>query len=216
MKKAIVLLVEKDRALVAEATGALRKAGFEVVEAADTIDGLKKIYEINPDVVIASTDLPPVSGEDACLRIRQASYLPLIALGSQDDVVEALELGADAYIVKPPSGREVVARVHSLLRRKHSNNRPGEGGRPSIESYLPGEMDRPGGLSPTEHRLGCCLVSNEGRLLGYKRLITEVWGGKEVSRDTLHYYIRQLRRKLDNFDIFGARGIGYGFSGGVK
>jgi len=118
MKRALVLVVEKDEALAAEVAGGLREAGYEVVEAADTADGLKKIYEMNPDVIIASTDLPPVKGEDACLRIRQASYLPIIILGGQDDLAETLELGADAYIVKPPNRRELVARVNSLLRRK--------------------------------------------------------------------------------------------------
>jgi DNA-binding response OmpR family regulator len=214
MKKAVVLVVEKDWALVAVAAGALREAGYEVVEAADAADGLKKIYEVNPDVIIASTDLPPVNGEDACLRIRQASYLPIIILGSQEELVETLELGADAYIVKPPSGREVVARVHSLLRRRGNDDPPEGGARLRIERYLPGEGDGPEGLSPTECRLGSCLLSNEGKLLGYPQLITEVWGGKEVSVDTLHFYIRRLRRKLANFNIFGVRGVGYGFLGG--
>jgi two-component system response regulator ArlR len=216
VKKVLVLVAEKDRALVTEATRALRQAGFEVVETADTADGLKKIYEINPDVIIASTDLPPINGEDACQRIRQASYLPLIALGSQDDVAEALELGADAYIVKPTNGREVVARVHSLLRRRESDDPPGGCVRPGIERVLPGESEGRKGLSATECRLGSCLLSNEGRLLGYPQLITEVWGGKEVSVDTLHFYIRRLRRKLSKFYIFGVRGTGYGFSGGDK
>jgi DNA-binding response OmpR family regulator len=213
MKKAVVLVVEKDRSLSAGAVGALREAGYEVVEADDAADGLKKIYEIHPDVVIASSDLPLVNGEDACLRLRQASYLPLIAIGSRDEVVEMLEIGVDACIIRPPSGREVVARVHSLLRRQGKNDPPGGGGRPGIESYLPGEEDSKG-LSPTECRLSSCLFSNEGRLLGYPQLITGVWGAKKVSVDTLHFYIRRLRRKLANFKIFGVRGVGYGFSGG--
>ena len=214
MEKVIVLVVEKDRALVAEAVEALREAGYEVVEATDAADGLKKIYELNPDIIIASTDLPPVNGEDACMRIRQASYLPIVILGSQEELVKTLEQGADAYIVKPASGREVVARVHSLLRRKESDDPPEGGAGLRIEHYLSGEKDGPEGLSPTECRLSACLLSNEGRLLGYPQLITEVWGGKEVSVDTLHFYIRSLRRKLANFNIFNMRGVGYGLSGG--
>jgi DNA-binding response OmpR family regulator len=216
MKKAVVLVVEKDRSLVAEAVEALREAGYEVVEAADAADGLKKLYVTNPDVVIASTDLPPVNGEDACQRLRQASYLPLIAIGSREEVVEMLELGVDACVIKPPSGREVVARVDSLLRRRGNVDTPEGSGRSDIKDYLPGETDEPGGLSPTECHLGYCLLSNEGRLLEYPRLITEVWGHKRVSRDTLHFYIRRLRRKLADFNIFNVRGIGYGISGGSK
>lgn len=212
MKKALVLVVEKDRALAAEAAAALREAGYEVAEAADGADGLKKIYETNPDVIIASTDLPPVDGADACECIRQASYLPFIVLGSREEVARLLELGADAGIVNPPSGREMVARVHALLKRKGNG---GSGGGRGIETYLQADADA-GGLSPTERRLGRCLLTNEGRLLGYPQLIREVWGGKKVSVDTLHCYIRRLRRKLANFKIAGVRGIGYGFSGGSR
>jgi DNA-binding response OmpR family regulator len=215
MKKAVVLVVEKDRSSSAEAVEALRDAGYEVVEAAGAAAGLKMIYEMRPDVVIASTDLPPLNGEDACLRLRQASYLPLIAIGSREEVVEMLELGADACIIRPPSGREVVARVHSLLGRQEKNDPPGGGGRPGIDKYLPGGGNSEG-LSPTECRLGKCLLSNQGRLLDYQQLITGVWGEKDISLDNLHYYVRRLRRKLAGFRIFGVRGVGYGCLGGSK
>lgn len=206
-------MVDKYGALVAAAAGALREAGFEVAVAADAADGLKKIYQIRPDVVITSTDLPPVNGEDACQRLRQASYLPLIAIGSREQVVEMLELGMDACMVWPPSGREVVARVQALLRRRGSDDPPESMAGPGIERYLPGRGNGTNGLTPTECRLGSCLLSHEGRLLDYPQLITEVWGGKEVSRATLHFYIRRLRRKLADFNIFGVRGVGYGFFG---
>jgi DNA-binding response OmpR family regulator len=124
VKKAVVLVVEKDRSSSAVAVEALREAGYEVVEAAGAAAGLKMIYEIQPDVVIASTDLPPVNGEDACLRLRQASYLPLIAIGRKQEVVEMLEMGVDACIISPPSGREVVARVNSLLGRQEKDDPP--------------------------------------------------------------------------------------------
>jgi two-component system response regulator ArlR len=208
MKKAVVLVVEKDRSSSLEAVEALRDAGYEVVEAASAADGLKMIYKVRPDVVIASTDLPPVDGEDACLRLRQASYLPLIAIGSRDEVVEMLELGVDACIISPPSGREVVARVNSLLKRKEDDDPPGGAG-PDEERYRRAEANTEG-LSPTECRLSRCLLSHQGSLLDYPQLITEVWGGKNVSLDTLHFYIRRLRRKLSGFKIFSVRGVGYG------
>ena len=211
MKKAVVLVVEKDSSLSAMAARALAEAGFDVVEAANAADGLKKIFEMRPDVVIASTDLPPVNGENACLRLRQASYLPLIAIGSRDEVVEMLELGADACIIKPPSNREVVARVHLLLNRQR-NDHLGGGGGTRIENYPPAGDDSEG-LSPTEFRLSSCLLLNEGRLLDYPRLISAVWGEKMVSVDTLHFYIRRLRRKLAWFNVFGVRGVGYGLIG---
>jgi DNA-binding response OmpR family regulator len=125
MQKAVVLVVEKDRASSAVAVEALREAGYEVVEADGAAASLRMIYELHPDVVIASTDLPPVDGEDACLRLRQASYLPLIAIGSREEVVEMLEMGVDTGIVSPPSGREVVARVNALLGRPGGTDPPG-------------------------------------------------------------------------------------------
>jgi DNA-binding response OmpR family regulator len=212
VKKAVVLVVEKDRSSSAVAVEALREAGYEVVEAEGAAAGLRMIYETQPDVVIASTDLPPVNGEDACLRLRQASYLPLIAIGGREEVVEMLELGVDACIISPPSGREVVARVNSLLGRRENDEPPGGDAGPGIERNFAGGKDT-AGLSPTEFRLGSCLASHEGRLLGYPQLISEVWGGKNVSLDTLHFYIRRLRRKLSGLRIFGMRGVGYGLAG---
>jgi DNA-binding response OmpR family regulator len=214
MKKVLVLVVEKDRAFMTVVAGALRGAGFDVAVTANTADGLNKIYQIKPDVVIASTDLPPVNGEDACQRIRQASYLPLLVLGGREELVETLELGADAFIVKPASGEEVVARVNSLIRRIGNGGPPEGGARLRMRHYLPGETVGPDRLTPTECRLSTCLLFNEGKLLGYPELIARVWGSKEVSVDTLHYYIRRLRRKLADFNIFCVRGVGYGLSAG--
>lgn len=215
MKKAVVLVVEKDRSSSLAAVEALREAGYEVIEADGAAAGLKTIYEVHPDVVIASADLPDVHGEDAFLRLRQASYLPMIAIGSREEVVEMLELGIDACIISPPSGREVVARVQSLLSRQGKDDPPGGGASPGIENFLPGGGD-PGGLSPTEFRLSSCLLANRGRLLSYPLLITGVWGGKSVSLDTLHCYIRRLRRKLFGLNIFGVRGVGYGCLAGSR
>ena len=82
-----------------------------------------------------------------------------------------------------------------------------------IENHLDNGGDGSNGLTPTEFRLASCLILNKGRLLEYPRLITEVWGGKEISRYTIHLYIRRLRSKLANFNIFGVRGVGYCFSG---
>jgi len=154
-----------------------------------------------------------VNGEDPYLRIRQASYLPIIVLGSQEEAAEMLELGADAYIPKPPSLSELVARVRALLRRKPRYDLPGDNPKPEIENRLPKGGNGLNGLTPTEFRLASCLILNKGRLLGYPRLISEVWGGKEVSLDNLHFYIRRLRSKLGNIGVFGLRGIGYCFSG---
>jgi DNA-binding response OmpR family regulator len=127
MKKAVILIVEKDRTSSQEAVEALREAGFEVVEADGAAAGLRTIYETRPDLIIAGYDLPAVNGEDAFLRLRQASVLPMIAIGRREEVVEMLEMGMDACIVSPPSGREVVARVQAMLARPEKNNPSGNG-----------------------------------------------------------------------------------------
>jgi len=126
--------------------------------------------------------------------------------------VEILELGADAYMTKPPSLSELVARVHALLRRKPRCHPPGDNPGPDIENHLSDGGNDSDGLTPTEYRLASCLILNKGRLLGYSQLISEVWGGKEVSLNTLHFYMRRLRRKLGNGGIFMLRGVGYSFS----
>ena len=207
-----ILVIEKDEALAVEAAAALEEAGYKVVTAADARDGLKKLYEAYPDLIIVAMELPMVNGEDSYLRIRQACYLPIIVLGSEEETAEMLELGADAYMTKPPSLSELVARVRSLLRRKPRYHPPGDNPRLEIEKSLPDGGNDSNGLTPTEYRLASCLILNKGRVLSYAQLISEVWGGKEVSLDTLHFYMRRLRQKLTNGGIFMLRGVGYGFS----
>ena len=206
IKAGRILVIEKDEALALEVAAALEQSGYEVARAADALNGLKKLYEAHPDLVILARELPMVNREDPCLRIRQASYLPIIVLGSEEEAAETLELGADAYMTKPPSLIELVARVHSLLRRKPRYDPPGDNPKLEIENHLPKGGNGSNGLTPTEFRLASCLTLNEGILLGYPRLIDEVWRGKEMSLDTLHFYIRRLRSKLANDMISGLRG----------
>jgi DNA-binding response OmpR family regulator len=197
---------------------ALERAGYEVIRAQDALEGLRKLYESYPDVIIMDRGLPEVFGEDACIRVRQASYLPLIVLGGCDDAAESLEMGADAFMEKPPSLRELVARVRNLLNRKPKFDDRNEGPGMNIDTLKsnPSSQDDSGlgYLTATEFRLASCLVLNKSKLLDYSRLIREVWGGKKVTRDTLHYYVRRLRKKLQAFfcnpiKIINCRGVGY-------
>ena len=213
IKRKRILVVEKNKALAAKVVAALEEAGYRVVMASDVLEGLKKLYERYPDLIVVSRESPIVNEEDPYLQIRQASYMPIIVLGSKEEVAETLELGADAYMTKPPDLDELVARVNSLLRRKQKSNLPGGSPEPEIKNYLNKEGDNSNGLTPTEFRLASCLALNEGRLLDYRHLISEVWGGREVSRDTLHFHMRSLKTKLADVGIFQMRGIGYCLSG---
>ena len=212
IKPAHILLIEKDEALAVKIAAALEEAGHKVVRASDALDGLKKLYEAYPDLVIMARELPMLDGEEPCLRIRQASYLPIIVLGSEEEAAEMLEIGADAYMMKPPNLGELTARVHSLLRRKPKDDPPGGNPMPHIKNCSTKEGKGSSKLTPTEFRLISCLILNKGRLLGYRQLVAEVWGGKAVSTDTLHFYMRRLRQKLANGGIIMLRGVGYCFS----
>jgi len=157
-----------------------------------------------------------VDGEDPCLRIRQACYLPIIVLGNREEAAEMLEFVADAYMAKPLSLSELVARVHALLRRKPKRDPLRSNPKLEIDNRLDNGGDGSNGLTHTEFRLASCLVINRGRLLDYPRLISEVWGRKEISRGTLHFYMRRLRQKLQGYipcHIVNCRGVGYRLEG---
>jgi len=118
MKPPRILIIENNEAAAGRLVSFLEDAGFDVVMAADATLGMAMLYETHPDLVVMAGSLPVINGEDPCLRIRQASYLPIIVLGGIYDAVEALELGADAYLDEPPGREELVARVNALLRRR--------------------------------------------------------------------------------------------------
>jgi len=122
MKPPRILVIENDEVTAGRMVSFLEEAGYDVVRAADAAVGLAMLYETHPDLVVMAGSLPVINGEDPCLRIRQASYLPIIVLGGVYDAVEALELGADAYMNKPPGREELVARVKALLRRRPADS----------------------------------------------------------------------------------------------
>jgi DNA-binding response OmpR family regulator len=199
-------------------SGALEVSGYEVTARHSAYEGLKKLYEVRPDLVVIDKNVLLGNQGNSYLRIREEVYVPLIAVGSgdKDRSVEILEMGVDAYMGEPLSLRELVARVHAILRRKNYYRK--RRGNPSdssehLDSLLDSARDF---LTRTEFRLFSCLVMNTDRVLPYTRLIADVWGRK-ATRDTLHQYIRRLKQKL-NIDSVGPyrllnyRGEGYCFS----
>ena len=177
--------------------------------AGDALNGLKSTYELCPDLIIMDRNLPIVNSEEPCSRLRQVAYRPIIVIGGQIDRSEILELGADAYMEKPLDVKELIVRIKSLLRRSGRDDPP-SGRTCSGKQRLPKQTNSmPKGLTPTEFRLASCLMLNKGRLLDYVHLISEVWGGKKVTTDTLHFYIRRLQQKLVNCSISMLRGVGY-------
>ena len=118
MKAPRVLVIEKNDVLRAKVVKALEKAGYTVEAAPHVLDGLRKLDEATPDLVIVGGDLPTVEGAEVCARFRQICYLPIIVLGTEDRTVETLQSGADAYMSVPLAVDELVARVHAMLRRR--------------------------------------------------------------------------------------------------
>jgi two-component system KDP operon response regulator KdpE len=204
----------------------LREAGFEVVQAGSVAEALERAPLHPLDAAIVDLVLPDGDGVEVCQGLREWSEMPILllsAVGDEDQKVRALEAGADDYVTKPFSPRELVARVHAVLRRT-----PAAADEPLVSigglevDLARREVRRDGDdvhLSPIEFDLLRVLVRNRGRLLTHRVLLTEVWGhsyGEDVA--TLRTSIGRLRRKIEPAEGDGPRlirtdlGVGYRFS----
>jgi len=205
----------------------LEHDGFQVTEAASGTDALNVMRDTLPDLILLDVMMPDLDGFETLQLIREISNVPIIMLtakGEEDDRVRGLELGADDYVTKPFSPRELVSRVRAVLRRTEM---PGESVHELIEIndhlkidfdrrevWVKGELVK---LRPTEYRLLYHLVQNAGWVVPHDQLLAKVWGYEY--RDETHYlrlYINYLRQKLEkdpsNPDyILTERGVGYRF-----
>jgi two-component system KDP operon response regulator KdpE len=234
-----LLLIEDDITLCEALRFMLAKKGFTVEVANSAISGLQKAYAVKPDAIILDIMLPDMDGWQTCARFREMSDVPIImltALGSEENVVKGLNLGADDYIIKPVTAEELAARVRALLRRvsratvvNNNNNSASSGGngRGPIFTYenLMIDFDKHEvtvdgkrvDLSPTEFRLLSVLARHKGRMLPHEFLLTEVWGPEYVGEiDYLRLYISYLRRKIERDPtkptlIHNEWGVGYRF-----
>ena len=194
-------------------SAALEGAGYEVSRASGALEGLNKIYQTLPDMIIMDSEFGIVDGEDTYTHIRQASFLPMIVLGNHEEVGDVLELGADAFMTKPPNLIELVARVGRLLKQKHIYSTK-ENNQKYNEDRLFTETNGFATLCAIEFRLALCLILSKGKIVEYSELISEVWDGQKVDRSTLNYYIQNLSKKLQVFfperiNIMEYEGIGY-------
>jgi len=203
----------------------LRDAGFDVIPAATAAAALDAAALRVPDAAILDLVLPDGDGIEVTRRLREWSALPIIvlsAVGEEEEKVRALEAGADDYVTKPFSPRELVARLHAVLRRARASGdepvlRAGE-----VELDLAAHTVRRAGvevhLTPIEFRLLTALMTRPGRLLTHAMLLTEVWGpayADDVA--TLRTHIANLRRKVEPDDparrhIRTDAGVGYRFA----
>jgi DNA-binding response OmpR family regulator len=230
-----LLLIEDDITLCEALRFMLTKKGFMVEVANNAITGLQKAYAVKPDAIILDIMLPDMDGWQTCARFREMSDVPIImltALGSEENVVKGLNLGADDYIIKPVTAEELSARVRALLRRVSRSSGPGSSGSSGngrgpiftyenlIIDFDKHEVTVDGNrvdLSPTEFRLLAVLVRHKGRMLPHEFLLTEVWGPEYVGEiDYLRLYISYLRRKVEKDPskpnlIHNEWGVGYRF-----
>ena len=217
-----VLVVEDDRVVASTLRVYLEHAGYRVDVAHDGRAGLELALREPPDLVVLDLLLPGMDGREVCRRLRAGSAVPVLMLTArttEEDVVAGLELGADDYVAKPFSPREVVARVKALLRRR----RPGDAAAPPPFRLGDLEVDgwsrrvRVGGeevaLTPGELRLLETLARHPGRAFSREELLVRAFPDAAALERTIDSHVANLRRKLERRG--GARyvvtvpGIGY-------
>jgi len=222
-----ILIVDDEERMVRFIRLNLEYDGFQVIEAFNGSQAINKIRSNLPDLVLLDVMLPDFDGFEVLRMIREVSTVPVIMLtakGEEEDRVRGLEMGADDYITKPFSPRELVSRVRAVLRRTEMTGVSTHGlievdnrlkmdfGRHEV--WLEGKLVK---LRPTEYRLLYHLVKNAGWVLTHDQILTKVWGYEY--RDEPHYvrlYINYLRQKLEQDPanpkyILTERGVGYRF-----
>ncbi|MBC8159268.1 MAG: phosphate regulon transcriptional regulator PhoB [Rhodospirillales bacterium] len=221
-----ILIVEDEAALVTMLRYNLEQDGYHVEEAGDGEEALLKIDESKPDLILLDWMLPRLSGLEVCRRIRrkpETQDLPVIMLtarGEESDRVRGLDTGADDYVTKPFSPKELLARIRSLLRRANpSDTHETLSGGDIVMDLAAHKVTRTGRdikLGPTEFRLLRFFMENAGRVLSRERLLDEVWGREIfVEERTVDVHIRRLRKALnkdgEDDPIRTVRSAGYSF-----
>ena len=226
-RKRTVLLVEDEPSITEPLAESLGREGFDTKVAATAAEALDLAARIQPDLVLLDVMLPDGSGFDVCRELRQRSQVPIIMLtarGEEADRVVGLELGADDYIVKPFSAREVAARIRAMLRRTESptqpDDKPIELGELRLDPARR-EVTKDGEvleLSRKEFELLQLLMRNAGSVVTRERAIDEVWDTNWFgSTKTLDVHVSGLRRKLGDDSneprfLHTVRGVGFRFS----
>jgi phosphate regulon transcriptional regulator PhoB len=221
-----VLVIDDERDIVALLRYHLEKAGFQCLEAMDGATALRLIREQHPDLLLLDLMLPGMDGLEICRRLRQdatTARLPIVMLTAKAEEVDrvvGLEVGADDYVVKPFSPRELIARIRAILRRAQ------EPSDISVKRVGGLEVDEarhsltvqgtPVELTAKEFGLLCALIRANGRVLSREQLLDGVWGyagAAEIESRTVDVHIRRLREKLGSeaTRIVTVKGVGYRF-----
>ncbi len=226
-RKNRILVVDDEKGLVKIIRLNLEHDGFEVFEANNGAQAMDRLRAVIPDLVLLDVMMPDLDGFQVLRMIREVGSTPVIMLtakGEENDKVRGLELGADDYVTKPFSPRELTSRIRAVLRRGSFSDQTDTGkidvdGRLQIdfdrhEVWVDGELVQ---LRPTEYRLLYHLVKNAGWVLTHDQILSKVWGYEY--EDEPHYvrlYINYLRKKIEKDPanpryILTERGVGYRF-----
>jgi len=229
-KKHKLLIVDDDQALLRALQLYFDRHGYRVIQAKKGSEGLRMLYQSHPDLVCLDVMMPGIDGWEVLRRIREMTDVPVIMLtarGAETERVKGLKLGADDYVSKPFSMRELEARVEAVLRR----SRPPRTGQDEDVAYSDrylsidterAEVRRDGeivDLTPTEQKLLFFLVQNRGRLLSFDQILKHVWGFEYIDeKGYVRLYVWRLRQKIEPEPdtpcyILTEHGMGYRFEG---
>jgi DNA-binding response OmpR family regulator len=229
-----VLVVDDEPSLAQTVSYTLRREGFDVVTASDGLAAMEAVGSQPPDLIVLDLLLPGIDGLEICRRIRRSSAVPILMLtarGEEVDRIVGLEVGADDYLSKPFSMRELVARIRALLRRRELLVEELTGQNGDEEAVLTGAGDlsidvaghrvtRRGEsipLTPKEFALLETLVRHRGQVLSAGQLLQLVWGYSDSDTRTVAVHIRSLRGKVEDDAsdprlIETVRGLGYRYT----
>ena len=203
-----LLLVEDDRALAELVTFHFERAGYHVTRTGDGEEALILVDEVKPDVILLDWMIEGISGIEVCRRLRRRAttanvpIMMLTARGEESDRIRGFETGADDYVTKPFSPRELVARVAAVLRRVRPALAGEQLGYADIEMDVSNHRVRRGGesvaLGPTEFRLLRHFLEHPGRVFSRERLLDAVWGrDRDIEIRTVDVHIRRVRQAIN-------------------
>lgn len=229
-----ILLVEDELTLQETLSYNLKHQGFEVSSCTDGMEAIKKALEIKPDLIILDVMLPGADGFEVCREIRKTMSMPILMLTARTDEIDrvvGLEVGADDYLIKPFSMRELLARIKALLRRMQMIQQAEKSKMESKQVFNFGdlvineirhEVLRDGSiieLSPKEFELLVFFAKNKGKMLSREIILEKIWGWDFIGASrTVDVHIRWLREKIEQDPqkpkrLITVRGSGYIFEG---
>jgi two-component system, OmpR family, response regulator RegX3 len=227
-----ILMVEDESSITAPLIEALEREGFESAVARTAAEGMSLAGDLSPDLVLLDVGLPDGSGYDVCRELRRSSEVPIIMLsarGEETDRIVGLEVGADDYVVKPFSARELVARIRAVLRRSRpteaaAGDEPLEVGDVQLDQARH-EVTHAGELlelTRKEFDLLRLLMRNAGAVVSREQLIEDVWDANWFGpTKTLDVHVSALRKKLGDDPaapryVHTVRGVGFRFAAGSE